>query len=141
MGRSTTRNQKPQSPALFLGSWKLVNDRGIASSYLTVTESGAEREHAPHSPGTWKVVDREMRFKWEDGFRDILRLGDNGTMTFLSLGNMASRWDGPPIFSLQAIRMDPPDPMPDVSTGRSEPLAQTDLSTIAKAILHLIHTL
>jgi hypothetical protein len=141
MARRTARNQKPQSPAPFLGRWKLVNDRGIASSYLTVTESGAEREHAPHSPCTWKVVDREMRFKWEDGFRDILRLGDNSTMTFLSLGQMASRWDGPPIFSLQAIRMDPPDPIPDVSTGRKDPLSQTDFPTIAEATRQLVRAL
>jgi hypothetical protein len=88
----------------FLGRWQLVDEKGVASSFLTVTRSGARRDHAPDSPGKWEVVGKEARFTWEDGFRDILRLED-GKVTFLSLGK-ESNWDSKPKFQLRAVRID-----------------------------------
>jgi hypothetical protein len=102
----------------FVGRWKLVNDKGVTSSYLTVTSSfDAKRDHAPNAPGKWEVVGNEARFTWEDGFRDILRLEDNGNITMLGLGKMPSSWDGLPVFQLKAIRVEPPEVIPGVTTG------------------------
>jgi predicted Zn finger-like uncharacterized protein len=95
----------------FVGRWKLVNDKGVVSSYLTVTPTGAKRDHAPDHPGTWEVVGKEARLTWSDGFRDILRMEDGGKMTFLGLGRVTGaqtiRWDGPPTLRLQAVRISP----------------------------------
>jgi hypothetical protein len=98
------RNADEVMQSRFVGRWKLVNDKGEASSYLTVTDSGAKRDHAPDSPGTWEVVGNEARFTWEDGFRDIMRL-EHGKITFLILGK-ATSWDSKPNFRLLAVRID-----------------------------------
>ena len=45
----------PAVRALFIGRWKLVDAKGTPSSYLTVTPSGAKRDHAP-APGTLVIV-------------------------------------------------------------------------------------
>lgn len=93
----------------FVGRWKLVDEKGVVSSFLTVTKSGAMRDHAPDSPGTWEVVGNEARIKWDDGFRDILRLDKQGKMTLLALQKAGptepTDWSGPPRFSLQAIQI------------------------------------
>lgn len=88
----------------FVGRWQLVNDKGVVSSYLTITSSfSAKRDHAPNSPGQWEIVGKEARITWEDGYRDIFRLED-GNRTFLGLGK-ATSWDSPAIFRLQAVRI------------------------------------
>jgi hypothetical protein len=117
-GHAKKQNSQPQTApsqprARFIGHWKLVNNKGIVSSYLTVAESGAKRHHAPNSPGTWEVVGNEARFTWDDGFWDILRLEADGRITFLSLGEKAKRWDARPKFRLEANRIEPPPPLPD----------------------------
>jgi hypothetical protein len=110
--KSQPRRAPPQPAALFMGRWSLVNDKGVVSSSLTLTKFGAKRDHAPNYPGTWVVVGREARITWEDGFRDILRLEDSGSLTMLGLGKAARRWDSMPILRLQAIRVVPPTPIP-----------------------------
>jgi hypothetical protein len=88
----------------FVGRWKLVDENGTVSSYLTVTRDfRAKRDHAPDSPGTWVVVDKEARFTWEDGIRDVMR-SENGRMTYLGLGK-ATVWDSPPNFRCRVVRI------------------------------------
>jgi hypothetical protein len=93
------------APGQFVGRWKLVNDKGVVGSYLTVTSSfSARRDHVPDFPGRWEVVGKEARFTWDDGYRDIMRL-EGGKMTFLGLGKESKSWDSSPIFRLQAVRI------------------------------------
>jgi hypothetical protein len=88
----------------FVGRWKLVDDKGVPSSYLTVTRDfKAMRDHARDYPGTWEVVGNEARFTWEDGIRDIMR-SENGKMTYLGLGKTTA-WDSPPNFRCRVIRI------------------------------------
>jgi hypothetical protein len=94
------------SPDVFVGRWKLVNDKGVVSSFLNVTTTGAMRDHAPDYPGKWEVVGNEARFTWDDGFRDVLRF-EGGKMTMMGLGKVGDNWDSPPEFHLQAIRIGP----------------------------------
>jgi hypothetical protein len=88
----------------FVGRWKLVNEKGdVWSFYVTVTSSfGAKRDHDP-APGRWEIVGKEARITWDDGYRDIMRLGD-GKITYLGLGK-AQSWDAEPTFQLQAVRI------------------------------------
>jgi hypothetical protein len=89
----------------FVGRWKLVDDKGVPSSYLTVTRDfKAMRDHARDYPGTWEVVGNEARFTWEDGFRDIMRR-ENGEIKYLGLGKIGTAWDSAPNFRLRAVRM------------------------------------
>jgi hypothetical protein len=46
----------------------------------------------------------EARFTWEDGYRDIMRLEDDGKISFFGLGKPTS-WDAKPIFQLRAVRI------------------------------------
>jgi hypothetical protein len=88
--------------ASFVGRWKLVNDKGVVSSYLTVTKTVAKRDHALGSPGDkWEVVGKEARFTWGDGFRDVMRL-EPGGLFFYGLGK-ATSWDGAAEFRLKAL--------------------------------------
>jgi hypothetical protein len=104
MARRTGRpsKQKPQpqpttpQPAAYIGRWKLINEKGAIEMYLTVTESGAKKDHAPNFPGTWKVEGKDLRITWKDGFWDILRLGADSSMVFLKFGKNSKRWDGRP---------------------------------------------
>jgi TolA-binding protein len=89
----------------FVGRWKLVNDKGVPSSYLTVTSDfTALRDHARNYPGRWEVVGNEARFTWEDGYRDIMRL-ENGEITFFGLGKVGTAWGSRPNFRLRAVRI------------------------------------
>jgi len=76
---------------------------------VTITKSGALRDHAPNFPGTWEVVGNEVRLKWEDGFRDVLRLGSDGKMTWYALDKVGTReetdWASSPRFILHALRL------------------------------------
>jgi hypothetical protein len=58
-----------------------------------------------------------MRITWEDAFRDVLRIEDNGSMSFLQLGKNKRRWDAPPKSRLQAVRVVPPPPLPGPTTA------------------------
>lgn len=93
----------------FLGRWKLVDQKGVVSSFVTVTNSSAKRDHAPEFPGVWEVIGNEARISWQDGFRDILRWETDGTMTMLALerveGDQSTNWAAPPRFRLQAVHI------------------------------------
>jgi hypothetical protein len=47
--------------ARFVGRWKLIDAKGVTSSYLTVTESSAKRDHAD-ALAKWVVAGHEARF-------------------------------------------------------------------------------
>jgi len=100
---------KAMPDSKYLGRWKLVNEKGVVSSYLTITKLGALRDHAPKFPGSLEVVGNEVRLKWEDGFRDILRLGSDGKMTLYALDRVGADeetdWQGSPRFLLNALRI------------------------------------
>jgi hypothetical protein len=90
---------------VFVGRWKLVNDNGVTGSYLTVNNMfGALRDHVPNAPGKWEIIGKEARFTWEDGFRDIMRLEDDGKISNFGLGKPGT-WDVKPIFQLQSVRI------------------------------------
>jgi ribosomal protein S25 len=93
-----------------MGRWELVNAKGAVEMRLDVTESGAKKDHAPDSPGTCEIAGPEMRITWEDAFRDILRIEDNGTMSFLQFGKNKRRWDARHKRRLNAKRIEPPKP-------------------------------
>jgi len=107
--------------------------------WLNVTESGAKKFHSrksPGTPGTRVVLGRDMRFTWEDDYLDLMRMEDDGRMSFL--GNMTSGWDGPPASRLQAIRVTPPKPEPPKA---AMPLSRADLPRIAERVRQLIRGL
>ncbi len=89
----------------FLGRWKFVNEKGVVSSYMTITKTGALRDHAPNFPGTWKIVGNEMRLTWKDGFQNILRLGSDGKMTYYGMKKGDTDWQSSPNFILHGQRI------------------------------------
>jgi hypothetical protein len=99
-----TPKDAPPSKAGFVGRWKLVNDKGVVSAYLTVTTIGATRDHVPASSGdSWEVVGNQARFAWDDGHRDIMR-EDQGKLMYYGLGK-ATGWDVPAQVKLHAVRI------------------------------------
>jgi hypothetical protein len=118
----------------------MVNDKGDVEMYLTMTESGAKKDHAPNSPGRWEIVGNDARITWEDGFRDILRLEADGTMSFLQLGKNKRPWDASPKSVLNAKRIEPPKPPTKGEKCRQELLEycmkQKQASTLDDPDLH-----
>jgi hypothetical protein len=99
----------------FEGRWKLVNEKGVVSSFLTVTKSRgpngildfeAKRDHVPNSVCKLDIVGNEARLAWSDGFKDVLR-SEGGRITFLGLGSgKTTGWDSPPQIRLHAVRIE-----------------------------------
>jgi hypothetical protein len=118
----------------------VVNAKETVEMRLDVMASGAKKDHDLNSPGTWVVVDREARIRWEDGFWDILRLEADGSMSFLQLGTEATSWDARPKRRLNAKRIEPPKPPTNGEKCRQELLEywmkQKHQSTLDDPELH-----
>lgn len=95
---------KVASRGMFIGRWKMINDKGVTASYLTVTALSAERDHVRGVPAKWEVVGKDARISWDDGYRDIMRI-EEGRISYHGLGKSEFNWEVQPLFKLQAIRM------------------------------------
>jgi hypothetical protein len=83
----------------FVGRWKLVDEKGRASSFLTLTdEFTAKRDHVPNDAGRWEVIGEEARITYEDGWLSIMRLVHGGVIVtaYSPVTNKGLSWDKMP---------------------------------------------
>ena len=94
------------SPDVFFGRWKLVNEKGVVSSYLNVSRTDARRTTMlpMFVPCKWEVVGNEARLSWEDCYRDIMRF-ESGKITVMGLGKVNDNWGSSPLFKLDAVKI------------------------------------
>jgi hypothetical protein len=137
--KSQPQISPPLPGALFLGTWNQVNDKGVISPYMTVTDSAATKEHLPNSAGTWEVVGNEARFTWEDGSRDILRLEADGNVTMLSFGKPAGGRNDQPEFRCRALRTVTPMLIWDDTTSGKPRAPSTDRRPLRTGLAEIRH--
>jgi hypothetical protein len=101
--QSQTSGNRAMPASRFVGRWRLVNDKGVAAAYFTLTPSRrAKKDHVPDATATWEIVGNDGRITWSDGWRDVLRAQEDETIVITF--RPGTSWDDPPHNTLRAIR-------------------------------------
>jgi hypothetical protein len=137
--KSQSQNSSRLPRALFLGTWNRVNDEGVMSPYMTVTDSGATKDHPASSARSWEIVGNEARFTWVEGSQDILHLEPDGNVTLLSFGKAAGGRNERPEFKCRALRTVTPMLIRDVTTSEKPRAPSTDSRPLRTRLTEIRH--